>query len=82
MPVLNLRVGNIGAPHHYGLRVLGIGRLIAFPHLQTHQRADVQAGNRLHAVITAHIEASADAASIHKRGKSAVRARDRARLIA
>ena len=82
MPVLNLRIGDVGAPHHDGLGVLCIGGLVTLPHGQAHQRSDVEAGNRLHAVEAAHVQARRDAAGIEDVLQTAVGARDARRLIA
>jgi len=82
VPVLDLRIGDVGTPHDDGLGVLGVGGLVAVPHHHAHEGADVVAGHRVHAVVAAHIQAGADVARVKQGDNAAVGARDAGGLVA
>ena len=82
MPILDLRISDVRAPHHNGFGVFGIRRLVAFPHAKAHKRADIVAGHGRHTVVASHIEARHDRACIEQGRQARIRACDCDSLIA
>ena len=82
MPILDLRISDVRAPHHNGFGVFGIRRLVAFPHAKAHKRADIVAGHGRHTVVASHIETRHDRACIEQGRQARIRACDCDSLIA